>query len=191
MKSLCYFSENLIIPEIALNVYTTKYQAYQINKIIKTFIPTDSVVTDATAGIGGNSLFFIKDFRRVNLIEKDPDMYKILIKNTKLENRVNISSYNCSYNYIKFMLIQDLVFFDPPWGGQDYKNKKKINLFLDGINVIDIINDIYNFTKIVALKIPNNFDTSRFDNSFWYNKIFNIVKGKKTVYKLIIFYKPI
>ena len=115
-------------------------------------------------------------------------MYKILIKNTKLENRVNISSYNCSYNYIKFMLIQDLVFFDPPWGGQDYKNKKKINLFLDGINVIDIINDIYNFTKIVALKIPNNFDTSRFDNSFWYNKIFNIVKGKKTVYKLIIFF---
>ena len=89
------------------------------------------------------------------------------------------------------MLRQDIVYFDPPWGGPEYKSKKKIDLYLDNINVLDIINEIYNYTKIVALKVPNNFNTFRIQNDFWNFKIYNITKSKKCIYKLIIFYKPI
>ena len=186
MESKCYFSENLIIPENVINVYTTKSQAIQINRIINTFVNSNSIITDATAGIGGNAIHFINNFKKVNLVEKDYYMFKILCKNTN----VPMFTFNCSYNWVKFMLKQDVVYFDPPWGGNDYKNKKKIDLYLDDINVIDIINDIYNFTKIVALKVPNNFNISRIDPSFWCYKTFNITKNKKCIYKLIIFYKP-
>ena len=89
------------------------------------------------------------------------------------------------------MLKQDIVYFDPPWGGAEYKSKKKVDLYLDNINVLDIINEIYNYTKIVALKVPNNFNTVRIENNFWYFKIYNITKSKKCIYKLIIFYKQI
>jgi len=187
MNSNCYYSENLIIPENVLNVYTTRSQAVQINKIIKMFVNSDSVITDGTAGIGGNSVYFMKHFKKVNLIEKDPYMYKILRKNTNLPN----FTYNCSYNWVKFMLIQDVIYLDPPWGGNDYKNKEKIDLCLDGINVIDIINQMYNFTKIIVLKVPNNFNLSRIDTTFWISKIFNITKNKKNVYKLIVFHKMV
>tara|TARA_B100000212_G_scaffold342009_1_gene327126 strand:+ start:6082 stop:6645 length:564 start_codon:yes stop_codon:yes gene_type:complete len=187
MESNYYFSGNLIIPENVINVYTTRSQARQINKVIKMFINSDSIITDATAGIGGNAIHFIKHFKKVNLIEKDSYMYYILCKNTNVPN----FTYNCSYNWVKFMLKQDIVYFDPPWGGNDYKNKKKIDLYLDDINVLDIINEIYTFTKIAVLKVPNNFNVAKIDKSLWDNKIFNITKNKKCVYRLIVFYKPV
>tara|TARA_B100000085_G_C18446405_1_gene472954 strand:- start:295 stop:849 length:555 start_codon:yes stop_codon:yes gene_type:complete len=180
-----YFSDNLIIPENALNIYTTNAQAMQINKIIKIYADSSSVITDATACIGGNSVFFIKDFKRVNLVEKDYSNFKILKMNTGCPN----TTYNCSYLWIKFMLIQDIIYFDPPWGGSEYKSKKKIDLFLDDVNILDIIDELYNYTKIVALKVPNNFNVFKIEDNFWLHKIYNITKCKKNIYKLIIFYK--
>lgn len=185
MEGNFYFSENLIIPEKVINVYTTKSQALQINKIIKTFCDYDSTITDATAGIGGNSIHFIKNFKRVNLIEKDKDTFRILCENTNIPS----FTYNCSYNWIKYMLKQDIIYFDPPWGGNNYKNKKKIDLYLDNINILEIIDQVYNYTKIIAMKVPNNFNISKIDSKFWFHKIFNINKNKKCIYKLIVFYK--
>lgn len=181
-----YYTDNLIIPENVINIYTTKSQAIQINKIIKLYSTPEYVITDANACIGGNSYYFLKDFKRVNLVEPNFDNFNILKINTNYQK----NSFNCSYNWIKFILKQDIVYFDPPWGGTDYKSKKKIDLYLDDINIIDIINDIYNYTRIVALKIPNNFNTLRIQNNFWNFKIYNITKSKKCIYKLIIFYKP-
>jgi hypothetical protein len=180
-----YFSDNLIVPENILSIYTTNSQAIQINKIIKLYISYNSVITDATACIGGNSIFFIRDFKRVNLVEKDFKNFQILKMNTNCPDR----TFNCSYNWVKFMLIQDVVYFDPPWGGTEYKSKKKIDLYLDNINVLDIIDEIYNYTRIVALKVPNNFNISRIDDRFWNHKIHNVIKNKKSIYKIIIFYK--
>lgn len=180
-----YFSDNLIIPENVLSIYTTCSQAQQINKIIMMYSPRDSIITDATACIGGNSVFFIKDFKGVNLVEKDPMNFKILKMNTNCPS----TTFNCSYNWVKFILKQDIIYFDPPWGGTDYKSKKKIELYLDDINIIDIINELYNYTKIIALKVPNNFNTARIENNFWKHKIHNITKNKKCIYKIIMFFK--
>lgn len=182
-----YFTDNLIVPETVLNIYTTRHQAVQINKIIKMYSTPDYIITDATAGIGGNSYYFLKDFKSVNLVEQDINNFNILKVNTN--NQTN--TFNCSYNWVKFMLKQDIVYIDPPWGGTEYKSKRKIDLYLDNLNVLDIINEIYNYTKIVALKVPNNFNTFRIQNKFWNFKIYNITKSKKCIYKIIIFYKLI
>lgn len=186
-----FLSENLKVPEKLLSIYTTRSQAIQINKIIKNYITTDCILTDATAGIGGNSVYFIKEFKSVNLVEKDSDIFKFLVENTQVThcNSKIIKKYNCSYNTIKFMLQQDIVFIDPPWGGDCYKTLSNIDLFLDDINVIDIIDDLYRFTQIVALKVPNNFNTRKLNNNFWKYNIYNITKLHKNLYMLIIFHK--
>ena len=87
------------------------------------------------------------------------------------------------------ILIQDVVFIDPPWGGPDYKIKDECTLLLDNVNVLDIINNLYHFTRFVALKAPNNFDTKKISSNFWYNKSYTIFTNKKHNYRLIIFYK--
>lgn len=182
-----YFTDNLIVPKTVLSIYTTKPQAIQINKIIKLYSNPDYIITDATACIGGNSYYFLKDFKNVNLVEPNLQNFNILKVNTNYK----INTFNCSYNWLKFLLKQDIVYFDPPWGGTEYKSKKNIDLYLDNVNIIDIINEIYNYTRIVALKVPNNFNTDIIENKFWNFKIHNITKSKKCIYKLIIFYKPI
>ena len=169
-----------------LNIYTTPAQALQINAIIKEYLTFESVITDATACIGGNTVYFEKDFKVVIAIEKDPEVFKILKTNTT--KSVN---YNCSYLDIMYTIQQDLVFIDPPWGGSNYKNEDTIILSLDGVNVLDVIDNIYHFTRFVALKVPNNFDISKLNENFWSYKIYTINTFKKNNYKLIIFYKKI
>mgnify|MGYP006163570791 CR=1 FL=1 len=180
------------IPINYLNIYTTPGQAEQINNIMSKYINVrNCVITDATACIGGNSVFFMRDFKSVNMIEKNEDIFNILVKNISIFPNKNVQNcyYNCSYNTVRFMLKQDAIFIDPPWGGAFYKNKRKIKLYMDNKNVLDIIDELYHFTSIVCLKVPNNFDTNWVSDNFWNNKIHNITKNKKCVYKLILFYK--
>ena len=169
-----------------LNIYTTPSQALQINSILKEYIDYDSVITDATACIGGNTTYFEKDFKVVIAIEKDPDIFKILKANTKKS-----LNYNCSYNDVMYTFQQDLVFIDPPWGGTNYKKEENLTLTLDKVNVLDIINNIYHFTRYVALKVPNNFDITQISENFWNYKIYKINTFKKNNYNLIVFFKKI
>ena len=57
-------------------------------------------------------------------------------------------------------LEQDVVFFDPPWGGPDYKSSKHLDLYLNNIHMAEIINFliINTVTKVVAMRVPRNFN---------------------------------
>ena len=178
---------DFIIPYEYKSIFSTDSQARQINDIILKYVSKESVITDATSCIGGNSLFFALDFKFVNCVEINSNTIDTLKDNMRyFTNKV---IYNCSYNIIKFMLRQDVIFLDPPWGGSIYKSKKRINLYLDSLNVIDIIDSLYNYTTIVALKVPNNFNKNEISLNFWKNKVFSISKNTKSIYKLIIFHK--
>ena len=48
----------LIVPDHLKSIYSTWEQAYEINKILKLYISKRDIITDATACIGGNSIFF-------------------------------------------------------------------------------------------------------------------------------------
>lgn len=174
------------IPENYVNVYTTPLQADQINRIILKYINPCAIITDATAGIGGNATYFCKKFKYVNLVENNYNVIELLKNNTSgYSNKV---IYTCSYNTLKYILKQDVIFIDPPWGGTDYKNKKNINLFLDNENVLSVIENIYNYTQFVFLKVPNNFPQEIF-SKFWNIRFHNVSKSKKNIYKIIVFYK--
>lgn len=178
----------LIVPEHLKSIYSTWEQAHEINKILKMYISKKDVITDATACIGGNSIFFHRDFKSVNSVEKDQYTFYTLRKNTAFPN---CKHYNCSYLHLMYVLRQDLVFLDPPWGGTDYKKTKSIDLFLDNVNVVDIINSLYHNTRYIAMKIPNNYNLDKLDKNFWDWKIYPINSNKKNIFNLIIFYKRI
>ena len=54
----------------------------------------------------------------------------------------------------------DFVYIDPPWGGPEYKDKKKVTLEMSNTDVHDIIDMILenNITKLILLKGPTNFN---------------------------------
>lgn len=178
-----------IVPYEQKTIFSTSGQSKQINELILKFVNKESTITDATACIGGNSIFFCKDFKFVNCIEIDNKISDILKLNLKIYDNYNI--FNCSFNLLKYIIKQDVIFFDPPWGGHGYKNKKNIDLFLDKINILDIINTLYNNCSLIVLKVPNNFNFEKINHYFWHNKIFDITHNNLKIYKVIIFYKPI
>ena len=126
--------------------------------------PSKITITDATAGVGGNTISFAKIFKFVNSIEIDKLRASYLENNLSIYDIKNCKIYNddCT-NAIK-LLDYDIIFFDPPWGGRDYKNHHKIRLQLSNIDIEDICNDLLfsgNYKQnpfMVILKLPLNYD---------------------------------
>jgi 16S rRNA G966 N2-methylase RsmD len=136
-----------------------------ISKIIIKSVEQKSnslIITDATANIGGNTLNFSKYFKQVNAVEISPLQCSILKNNIKVYNRNNIKVYCDDYTDILDKLNQDILFIDPPWGGIRYKNEEKIDLYLSGVSIAEIINKIDNNFKIALVKVPLNFDLQKF-----------------------------
>jgi len=85
-------------------------------------------ILDGTGGLGGNTISFSKFFKNVTSIEIDKNRCDMLKNNIKLYNLNNIKIIND--DSIKFLLVNkenyDIYFFDPPWGGPDYKKIKNL-----------------------------------------------------------------
>ena len=126
------------------------------------------IITDATAGVGGNVLSFSKYFYKVNSIELDQNRYNYLVNNINCYNYTNIETFNNNCLALIFNFKQDIIFFDPPWGGYGYKEKKNIKLNLQYENISYSIESICSklldpkFTfyqpKIIVLKLPKNYE---------------------------------
>ena len=178
-------SYDISIPDKYVIMYTFHIQAEQINNILKKYTDKDYTITDATACIGGNSVLFCRDFKHSNLVEMDYDTALILKDNTrKLKNK---TIYYSDYNIIKYLLKQDIVFFDPPWGGKDYKKSAHIDLYLGSDNIIDIIDSLYNNCRVICLKSPINFNFK--ESRFWYSRVFPIYKFSRIIFNIIIYKK--
>lgn len=121
------------------------------------------VITEMTAGVGGNVLNFAKYFKYVNAIEIDSNRYSCLNKNVELYEYNNVNCYNDdSVNLLinKDDLVQDIVFFDPPWGGKDYKLYDNLRLNFGTYSVENICKILFQRprNKMIVLKLPNNYD---------------------------------
>ena len=129
-------------------------------------------VTDATACVGGNTMSFCKYFEKVNSIEFDSTRFDMLKNNLNLiynnpttkkdllTKKTNLKLYNNDYlNILPEIENKDVIFFDPPWGGEDYKKNKEIMPMLNNMNmelIVDMMFKKYKF-KFVILKLPVNF----------------------------------
>lgn len=121
------------------------------------------VITEMTAGVGGNVINFAKYFKYINAIEIDPTRYSYLDKNIKLYGFDNVNCYNKdSINMLieNDDLVQDIVFFDPPWGGKDYKLFVDLRLTFGKYSIEHICQILFQrkSNKMIVIKLPNNYD---------------------------------
>lgn len=136
-------------------------------------------ITDATAGMGGDTITFARHGAEVNAVEKSTDNFEALMSNVrayKVEDRVNF--INDDYTEIMNDLQQDIVFADPPWTGLDYKSVESLPLKLSDQDIGDIVTKIKNKCKMVVLKVPNNFAFKEFQEKHPAAKMHDLQKFK-------------
>jgi 16S rRNA G966 N2-methylase RsmD len=163
--------------------YTLKNQAEQINNIILIHVNKTSIITDATSCIGGNTMLFCRDFSHVNSVEKDPVAVISLSKNLSMFKNKDIM--NIDYVTVMNTLIQDVVFIDPPWGGKGYKRLCKLDLYLSGVDVYDIIENLYSVSNVVCLKCPVNYNFR--ESKKWNTHKYPIYKFSHVIFNVIIY----
>jgi len=164
-------SEKLKIDKESISYISLREVANDITKIIINHIsninitPDNCIITDITAGVGGNAISFGMLLNKVNAIEIDELRYEYLINNINVYELKNISVYHDDCKNIMYKLDrQDVVFIDPPWGGKDYKQYNKLRLYLSDTPIEDICNNLFNkeITKhpphLIVIKLPNNYD---------------------------------
>jgi 16S rRNA G966 N2-methylase RsmD len=125
-------------------------------------------ILDGTGGLGGNTISFSKYFKNITSIELNKERCNMLENNVKLFNLSNVSVVNT--NSVKYMyenlLKYDVYFFDPPWGGPDYKKQTNLRLKIDLIELNIIVDNIIKQTsnKLIIFKLPFNYDFDQFSN---------------------------
>lgn len=133
-------------------------------------------ILDGTAGIGGNVISFAKYFKSVCCIELNKERFNILKNNITIYelNNVTLINDDCTNHLNNYY---DIYFFDPPWGGKDYKYKENLRFKLGNYSLDNIIIKIKNFNnKPIIFKLPNNYDLNEFSNyNYTINKIKNYI----------------
>ena len=185
---------NLLLNQTGLYSISKPNEAHTITNYIVQVLMSFNIediknytITDATAGFGGNTINFSEKFGKVISIEKNLDNFNILKNNCNVYNLTNIEFIQGSF--IKFIPEKcgDIIFMDPPWGGKKYRLKDNIMLYLDKNPIFDIINQIPNKTKIIALKIPYNFDYGNFIKKLYPNQA--VINKKIKNYNLLIIHR--
>lgn len=133
--------------------------------------PENLTITDATAGLGGDTLPFSREFKAVNSVEIQKPHHTAVKNNAELFNLRNINHINADYTKIYDTLEQDIIFIDSPWGGTAYKTDAKTELRMFGTDLLfnDFIKDIKkkNENIILFLKCPVTYSVQNLDEDLY------------------------
>jgi len=142
--------------------------------ILREMNTNNLTIFDGTGGIGGNTIAFANQFDKVICIELNKNRYDIIKHNLTIYDKMNVELIqgNC-IDYLDKEA--DVYFYDPPWGGPDYKTISNLRIKFDGKNLVEIIH----LNKLNIFKLPNNYDLDEFQN---YN--YRVIKIKN--YLLVV-----
>lgn len=151
-----------------LTYLSTTHQNEEIMKIVCSYLdelnldPEESTIIDATSSIGGNVISFSKYFQKVIAIEFLEDRYFDLLNNLEVYGISNVEAINGDSTKLLFK-VEDyqLLFIDPPWGGDDYMKLENVKLSLGEYKIVNLINDVFikkSQLKIAIVKLPLNYD---------------------------------
>lgn len=144
------------------------------------------VITDITAGVGGNTLTFAKYFKFVNAIEINTLRYNYLENNVRVYDYNNVKCYNMDLidAVVKNdTIVQDLIFFDPPWGGSKYKLSENLRISIDKYTIEKICHKLLKkkHNKMIILKLPTNYDFTYFSQELSEYKVYKNVIEKMLI----------
>jgi hypothetical protein len=158
---------NLQYDNEGLYSITNYKEADIISSIIKNnFITNNNIkIYDGTGGLGGNTISFSKYFKNVTVVEINKERYNMLINNINQYKLSNVKIIND--DSVDFLLKNknnfDVYFFDPPWGGPDYKKQKQLRFKMGGYD-LDVLAEKLDVNKLLIFKLPFNYDFSEFNN---------------------------
>ena len=147
-----------------------------VGAILRTY--TDKkrpTITDATGGIGGNTMGFSRYFSHVNSVEENKIHHEILKSNVNVYGAKNIKVIKGNYDTKFRTLKQDILFIDPPWGGPDVLRKKNVNLKFARHNLWQAAKRYATASDgrlVVAFNLPRTYDFGKFiSNNAYFEKV--------------------
>ena len=162
--------ERIRMDEVATFSVTRMNVARDMTDILKRLpsISEKSSIVDCTACVGGNTVAFARYFDHVTAIELDEKRCDMLRNNLQVVDderrrkrkffaKVNVLQGDC-LKLCPTLPTQDIIFFDPPWGGVDYKKLDKVPLFLGSMPLDRVCSSLGARSQYVALKLPLNAD---------------------------------
>lgn len=165
--------EDLKIDRDSYDLITYPNAASQITKIIINNLhechlnPNDVIITEMTAGVGGNVINFAFNFPHVNAIEINQLRYDYLVNNINIYNLTNVTCYHGnSYDLVlKDKIVkQNVIFFDPPWGGKMYKSLNNLLLNFNDVPIEQVVKEAFDIdTRMMVIKMPNNYNFTIFN----------------------------
>lgn len=132
------------------------------NLIEKYFNTTDITITDGTANNGSDTIALALRFKHVNAIELSEAEFSVLENNVNAYNLKNITLFNDDSLKIIPTVQQDLIYFDAPWGGTNYKKFKTLRLYINNKEIAYIYNEFKNHANVIVFKVPKNYDFGSF-----------------------------
>jgi tRNA G37 N-methylase Trm5 len=169
---------SLKIDDDSLCYISIREYAAKISNIVKKHLkiiniePYNAIVTDATAGVGGDTISFAQSFKFIYAIEMNKERAEFLTNNINVYELRNVKIYNedCT-QLLNLIPNHDAIFIDPPWepDGEPYQNHETIRLPLgNNYSLEEYCNKLMdpNFMKCVPklliIKLPKNYDTLHF-----------------------------
>jgi 16S rRNA G966 N2-methylase RsmD len=182
----CHRFSELRMTDVGLYSVTRREESYYItNLIAKYFAPIQKrfVITDSCSGVGGNGISFLlhPSVEHVHFIEINSLHCDILQHNIQLyglERKATV--HNGNFIEIGPGVMQDVIFHDFPWGGNDYRNAKQLRLGLcrgnewkkeNWIGIDEICNEYKPRTRLQVCKVPTNFAFRHFFEHIEFQKI--------------------
>lgn len=124
----------------------------------------DKHITDLTGNVGGDTILFGLHFKKVDSIELNTENYNALKNNVSVFGLPNVTLHQGDSTKL-FNWKTDVLYIDAPWGGPDYKDKEKLDLYL-GTKRIDVfVKEVLkreNKPDYIFLKVPRNYNFDRF-----------------------------
>lgn len=157
------------LDDVSLFSVTEHRIAEEMTSLLLRYAGPQAVVTDATACVGGNTISFARRFARVHAVEISRTRADLLAHNVRVarvDDRVDVHCADALDLLYRGALAQDVIFFDPPWGGTNYKQVAKLKLFLGPADIAVVIAELARRRRAtwIALKGPTNFDTEAFEH---------------------------
>jgi hypothetical protein len=142
-------------------------------------------ITDLTGNVGGDTILFGLNFKKVDSIELKPTNFAALENNVKVFGLKNVTLHQGDSTKL-YRWQTDVLYIDPPWGGPDYKNYTSLDLFLGTERVDLFIRDIFNQSwapDYIFMKAPANYNFDRLAD-------FDYEKFKVRTFYLICLFPP-
>ncbi len=141
----------------------------------------DKVITDLTGNVGGDTILFGLNFKKVHSIEINDENFQALENNVNVFKLKNINLYFGDSTKL-YDWYTDVLYLDAPWGGKDYRKYKLLDLYLGSIRIDEFLEKVVkrnNCPKYIFLKVPYNYNFDRL------NKLGKVKKYKIRNYYII------